>query len=141
MYKAAGILGGHDPTSLESAGNALGTFFAQVDGAHGELGGATLAVWLGPSLGLPWLALVEAPLPRLRRRVRMAKARWRIELDDRELQEELGLDLDEGRHWLGWHHHVCWVSIAYACLRAEMYSGVLYFFTAFICYSLCLNYN
>jgi SRSO17 transposase len=49
----------------------------------------------------------------------MAKSRWRIELDYRELKEELGLDHYEGRHWLGWHHHVCLVSIAYAFLRAE----------------------
>jgi SRSO17 transposase len=49
----------------------------------------------------------------------MAKARWRIELDYRELKEELGLDHYEGRHWLGWHHHVCLVSSAYASLRAE----------------------
>jgi SRSO17 transposase len=66
-----------------------------------------------------WLAHFEAPLPGLRRVVRMAKARWRIELDYRELKEELGLDHYEGRHWLGWHHHVCLVSIAYAFLRAE----------------------
>jgi SRSO17 transposase len=78
-----------------------------------------------------WLAHVEPPLPGPRRRVCMAKACWRIELDDRELQEELGLDHDEGRHWLGWHHHVCWVSIAYACLRAEIYPAVLYFYYSF----------
>jgi hypothetical protein len=47
------------------------------------------------------------------------KARWRIELDYRELKEELGLDHYEGRHWLGWHHHVCLVSLAYAFLRSE----------------------
>jgi SRSO17 transposase len=40
----------------------------------------------------------------MRRLVRMAKARWRIELDYRELKEELGLDHYEGRHRLGWHH-------------------------------------
>jgi SRSO17 transposase len=51
--------------------------------------------------------------------VRLAKARWRIELDDRQLKEELVLDHYEGRQWLGWHHHVCLVSIAYAFWRAE----------------------
>ena len=55
----------------------------------------------------------------MRRLVRLAKARWRIELDYRELKEELGLDHYEGRHWLGWHHHVCLVSLAYAFLRSE----------------------
>ena len=44
---------------------------------------------------------------------------YNIELDYRELKEELGLDHYEGRHWLGWHHHVCLVSLAYAFLRAE----------------------
>ncbi len=51
--------------------------------------------------------------------VRIAKARWRIELDYREMKEELGLDHYEGRHWLGWHHHVTLVTIAYAFLQAE----------------------
>ena len=36
----------------------------------------------------------------LRRLIRVARARWRVELDDRELKEELGLDHYEGRHWL-----------------------------------------
>ena len=51
--------------------------------------------------------------------VRIAKARWRVELDYRELKEELGLDHYEGHQWFGWHHHVCLVSIAYAFLRSE----------------------
>jgi SRSO17 transposase len=66
-----------------------------------------------------WLAqLAPQPLG-LRRFVRIAKARWRVEQDYRELKEELGLDHYEGRHWLGWHHHVCLVTLAYAFLRAE----------------------
>lgn len=39
--------------------------------------------------------------------------------DYRELKEELGLDHYEGRHWLGWHHHVTLVSLASAFLRTE----------------------
>src|SRR4029453_596075 len=66
-----------------------------------------------------WLAQLDAAVPGLRRLVRMAHARWRIELDYRELKEELGLDHFEGRHWLGWHHHVTLVNLAYAFLRAE----------------------
>ncbi len=42
-----------------------------------------------------------------------------MELDYRELKEELGLDHFEGRHWLGFHHHVTLASIAYAFLRFE----------------------
>jgi len=55
----------------------------------------------------------------LRNLVRLARARWRVELDYRELKEEHGQDHCEGRHRWGWHHHVCLVSIAYAFLRSE----------------------
>ena len=66
-----------------------------------------------------WLAQGGSQPLGLRAWVRLARARWRVELDYRELKEELGLDHYEGRHWLGWHHHVCLVSIAYAFLRSE----------------------
>jgi len=66
-----------------------------------------------------WLAQLGPGRPGLRRLVRMAHARWRIEMDYRELKEELGLDHFEGRHWLGWHHHVTLVTLAYAFLRFE----------------------
>jgi len=66
-----------------------------------------------------WLAQLGSQSLGLRRLVCIAKARWRVELDYRELKEELGLDHYEGRQWLGWHHHVCLVSIAYAFLRSE----------------------
>jgi SRSO17 transposase len=66
-----------------------------------------------------WLAQLDSQPLGLRRLVRIAKARWRVELDYRELKEELGLDHYEGRQWLGWHHHVCLVNIAYAFLRSE----------------------
>jgi SRSO17 transposase len=66
-----------------------------------------------------WLAqLGEQPVG-LRRLVKTARSRWRVELDYRELKEELGLDHYEGRHWLGWHHHVTLVSLAFAFLRTE----------------------
>jgi SRSO17 transposase len=66
-----------------------------------------------------WLAQLDRERPGLRRLVRIAHARWRIEMDYRELKEELGLDHFEGRHWLGWHHHVTLVTLAYAFLRFE----------------------
>ena len=66
-----------------------------------------------------WLAQLGPGSPGLRRLVRTAHARWRIEMDYRELKEELGLDHFEGRHWLGWHHHVTLVTLAYAFLRFE----------------------
>jgi SRSO17 transposase len=66
-----------------------------------------------------WLAdLRDEPLG-FRRLVRLAKGRWRIEQDYRELKDELGLDHFEGRSWTGWHHHVTLVSMAYAFLVLE----------------------
>ena len=52
----------------------------------------------------------------LRSLVRLAKIRWRIEHDYRELKHGLGLDHYEGRTWRGWHHHVTLVSAAHAFL-------------------------
>ncbi|HEX8927820.1 MAG TPA: IS701 family transposase [Actinomycetota bacterium] len=49
------------------------------------------------------------PLPQL---VRLAKIRWRIEHDYRELKTGLGLDHFEGRSWAGWHRHVTLVTAA-----------------------------
>jgi SRSO17 transposase len=66
-----------------------------------------------------WLAQLGNQSLGLRRLVKTARSRWRVELDYRELKEELGLDHYEGRHWLGWHHHVTLVSMAFAFLRIE----------------------
>jgi SRSO17 transposase len=51
--------------------------------------------------------------------VRLAKLRWRIERDDQELKDELGLDHFEGRGWRGFHHHGALCIAAYAFLAAE----------------------
>jgi len=48
-----------------------------------------------------WLAQLGEQSLGLRRLVKIARARWRVEMDYRELKEELGLDHYEGRHWLG----------------------------------------
>lgn len=65
-----------------------------------------------------WLSSLPAdtPLPEL---VRLAKLRWRIEHDYRELKDALGLDHFEGRSFRGWHHHVTCVSVAHAFLTLE----------------------
>lgn len=55
----------------------------------------------------------------LRRLVRLAKCRWKIEQDYQQLKEELGLDHYEGRSWAGWHHHVTLVMLAHAFLTLE----------------------
>ena len=64
-----------------------------------------------------WLGWMNGQAVGLRRWVTLAHARWRIEQDYRELKEELGLDHYEGRQWLGWHHQVTLVSLAFVFLR------------------------
>lgn len=51
--------------------------------------------------------------------VALAKLRWRIEQDYRELKDALGLDHFEGRSWPGWHHHTTLVSVAHGFLTLE----------------------
>jgi SRSO17 transposase len=46
--------------------------------------------------------------------VRLAKIRWRIEHDYRELKHGLGLDHFEGRSFTGWHRHVTLAALAQA---------------------------
>jgi len=66
-----------------------------------------------------WWNPTSDTAPALRAAVRAARGRWKIEQDYRELKDELGLDHFEGRGWLGWHHHVTLVSLAFAFLRSE----------------------
>ena len=70
-----------------------------------------------------WLASLGDEALGLRRFVRLAKGRWRIEQDYRELKDELGLDHFEGRSWTGWHHHITLASMAYAFLVCETLRG------------------
>ena len=51
--------------------------------------------------------------------VRLARLRWTIELDYRQLKGELGLDHYEGRSFAGWHHHTALVTCAHAFLTEE----------------------
>lgn len=46
--------------------------------------------------------------------VRLAKIRWRIEHDYRELKHGLGMDHFEGRSYTGWHRHVTLAALAQA---------------------------
>ena len=65
-----------------------------------------------------WLASLPESTP-LERLVGLAKLRWRVEHDYRELKDALGLDHFEGRSWQGWHHHVTLVSVAHAFVTLE----------------------
>ena len=53
------------------------------------------------------------------RLARLARLRWTIELDYRQLKGELGLDHYEGRSYLGFHHHCALVTCAHAFLSEE----------------------
>jgi SRSO17 transposase len=53
------------------------------------------------------------------RLTRLARMRWKMELDYKQLKGELGLDHYEGRSWLGWHHHTALVSAAHGFLTLE----------------------
>jgi SRSO17 transposase len=80
--------------------------------------GSLPAVWLlaqwPPETGEPtdyWLSTLPENIP-LAELVRLAKIRWRIEHDYRELKTALGLDHFEGRTFTGWHRHVTLVTAA-----------------------------
>lgn len=57
-----------------------------------------------------------ASLPTL---VRLARSRWPIEQQYRELKDELGLDHFEGRTYPGWAHHMVLTAAAFIFLQLE----------------------
>ena len=65
-----------------------------------------------------WLSNLPADTP-IEDLVALAKLRWRVEADYRELKDALGLDHFEGRSWPGWQHHVTLVSVAHGFLTTE----------------------
>jgi SRSO17 transposase len=60
-----------------------------------------------------WLSTLPEATP-LAELVRLAKIRWRIEHDYRELKHGLGFDHFEGRSYAGWHRHVTLAVLAQA---------------------------
>lgn len=65
-----------------------------------------------------WLSNLPADTTR-ERLARLARLRWTIELNYRQLKGELGLDHYEGRSYLGFHHHCALVTCAHAFLTLE----------------------
>ena len=65
-----------------------------------------------------WLSNLGEHEP-LERLARLARLRWMVELDYRQLKGELGLDHYEGRSWRGFHHHTALVTCAHAFLTEE----------------------
>ena len=65
-----------------------------------------------------WLSNLSADT-KPERLARLARLRWKIELDYKQLKGELGLDHYEGRSWLGWYHHTALVTAAHGFLTLE----------------------
>ncbi len=65
-----------------------------------------------------WLSNLPADTDH-QRLARLARLRWTIELDYRQLKGELGLDHYEGRSYAGFHHHCALVTCAHAFLTLE----------------------
>jgi len=65
-----------------------------------------------------WLSNLPADT-KPERLARLARLRWTIELDYRQLKGELGLDHYEGRSYAGFHHHTALVTCAHAFLTLE----------------------
>lgn len=65
-----------------------------------------------------WLSNLDAEESR-ERLARLARLRWTVELDYRQLKGELGLDHYEGRSYRGFHHHTALVTCAHAFLTEE----------------------
>src|SRR4051794_16240198 len=65
-----------------------------------------------------WLSNLAEDEPR-QRLARLARLRWTIELDYRQLKGELGLDHYEGRSYPGFHHHCALVTCAHAFLTLQ----------------------
>jgi SRSO17 transposase len=55
----------------------------------------------------------------LRELVTLARGRWPIEQQYRELKDELGFDHFEGRTYRGWTHHVVLTALAFTFLQLE----------------------
>lgn len=65
-----------------------------------------------------WISNLPAETPHEHLAI-LARLRWKIELDYRQLKGELGLDHYEGRSWLGWYHHTALVTAAHGFLTLE----------------------
>jgi SRSO17 transposase len=65
-----------------------------------------------------WLSNLPAST-KPERLARLARLRWKIELDYKQLKGELGLDHYEGRSWLGWYHHTALVTAVHGFLTLE----------------------
>ena len=59
------------------------------------------------------------PATTLKTLVRIARSRWAIEVQYRDLKSELGLDHFEGRSYPGWNHHAVLAAMTFTFLQLE----------------------
>jgi SRSO17 transposase len=59
------------------------------------------------------------PTTPLKTLVRIARSRWAIEVQYRDLKSELGLDHFEGRSHPGWNHHAVLAAMTFTFLQFE----------------------
>ena len=59
------------------------------------------------------------PTTTLKTLVRIARSRWAIEVQYRDLKSELGLDHFEGRSYPGWNHHAVLAAMTFTFLQFE----------------------
>jgi SRSO17 transposase len=104
-------------------------------GTKGPLRGQFLALRVRPTRrrGERWLLCEQAPDgtdrkyyllnldadATLQDLVTLARSRWPIEQQYRELKDDLGFDHFEGRRYRGWTHHAVLVAVAYTFLQTE----------------------
>ena len=69
-----------------------------------------------------WLSNLN-PRTSLKRLVRLAHLRWRIERDYQDMKQELGLGDYQGRTWPGFHHHLtlCMAALYYLALHRRVF--------------------
>jgi SRSO17 transposase len=60
-----------------------------------------------------------SPTTPLKTLVRLARSRWAIEVQYRDLKSELGLDHFEGRSYPGWNHHAVLAAMTFTFLQLE----------------------
>jgi SRSO17 transposase len=108
-------------------------------GTKGPLAGQFLALRVRPTRagGERWLLCEQAPDgtdrkyyllnldadATLQDLVTLARSRWPIEQQYRELKDDLGFDHFEGRRYRGWTHHAVLVVVAYTFLQTERTRG------------------
>ena len=59
------------------------------------------------------------PSTSLRALVKLARGRWAVEIQYRDLKSELGFDHFDGRSYPGWNHHALLAAITYTFLQLE----------------------